>query len=58
MIWRRNRMARKETPIKIASVEYCYVGSDYDFNRFLSAVVHDYLSKDITAASEKVSEKP
>ncbi|MCK9479031.1 MAG: hypothetical protein M0R40_05965 [Firmicutes bacterium] len=51
-------MARKETPIKIASVEYCYVGSDYDFNRFLSAVVHDYLSKDITATSEKVSEKP
>lgn len=50
-------MARKETPIKIASVEYCYVGSDYDFNRFLSAVVHDYLSKDIIAIGESTYEK-
>lgn len=45
-------MARKEIPIKIASVEYCYVGSDYDFNKFLSAVIYDYLSKDIITIGE------
>jgi len=51
------QIARKEAPIKIASIEFCYVGSDYDFNKFLSAVVYDYLSKDIFFTSENKCEK-
>lgn len=50
-------MARKEQPIKIASVEYYYAGTDKDFNQFLKAVVYDYLVKDTDIKSEKEDEK-
>jgi hypothetical protein len=50
-------MARKEQPIKIASVEYYYAGTDEDFNQFLKAVIHDYLTKNVEPAGEKSSEK-
>lgn len=50
-------MARKEQPIKIVSVEYSYMGTDEDFNQFLKAVIHDYLTKNAESADEKSSEK-
>ena len=37
-------MARKQNDIPIGAVMFSYVGSDRDFDKFLKAVVHDYLS--------------
>ena len=36
-------MARKRTETPVGSVLYTYVGTDADFEKFLKAVVHDYL---------------
>ena len=36
-------MTKRKTPV-IESVLYSYTGTDDDFNRFLKAVVHDFIS--------------
>ena len=36
-------MARKRIETSICSVMFTYVGTDADFEKFLKAVVHDYL---------------
>jgi len=36
-------MAKKRSNMPIGSVLFTYVGSDSDFEKFLKAVVHDYL---------------
>jgi len=36
-------MARKRNETPVGSVLFTYVGNDSDFEKFLKAVVHDYL---------------
>ncbi len=37
-------MSRKRRESNISHVEFLYVGTDEQFNIFLSAIVHDYLT--------------
>ena len=37
-------MSRKRRESNISHVEFLYVGTDEQFNKFLNAVVHDYLT--------------
>lgn len=46
-------MGRKKKESNIASVMYCYVGTDDQFDQFLKMMLHDYLSVDHPYTNQK-----
>ena len=44
-------MARKQNQLPIGVVMFSYVGNDQDFDRFLKAIVYDYLAVSEMSAS-------
>ena len=48
-------MPKRESQTKISYVSFAYVGTDNDFNRFLKAIIHDYLNAEPVAVAPPIT---